>query len=170
MSMSSSDNEEGSTRSSADGDASSVIIKDPILVTDPTPEICDKDGLTRALKEISYGKPNNLERYPWLERLDYVSKTKLPDDLDPNADIERERLIYESSLKGTKEALLKLKYLGVKFARPKDFLAEMFKSDEHMAKLQSRIELQKVRIEKSTARRNNPQIKKTSKKKHSKRK
>eukprot|EP01054_Gregarina_sp_Poly1_P004248 Gregarina_sp_Poly_1__4247@NODE_2314_length_2309_cov_55_248885_g1481_i0_p3_GENE_NODE_2314_length_2309_cov_55_248885_g1481_i0NODE_2314_length_2309_cov_55_248885_g1481_i0_p3_ORF_typecomplete_len157_score22_56Ebp2/PF05890_12/1_5e32DOR/PF14839_6/0_15_NODE_2314_length_2309_cov_55_248885_g1481_i013051775 len=129
--------------------------RDPILATEPEATVCDEAGLARVLEEISYGKPNKLERYPWLERLDYVAKTCLPVDLDANADIEREKLLFENTLAATKQALLKLKYLGVKFARPKDFMAEMIKSDEHMLKLRSRVEAQKIRIEKSAVRRHN---------------
>eukprot|EP01053_Blabericola_migrator_P008094 Blabericola_migrator_1__8093@NODE_4167_length_1299_cov_47_337662_g2579_i0_p1_GENE_NODE_4167_length_1299_cov_47_337662_g2579_i0NODE_4167_length_1299_cov_47_337662_g2579_i0_p1_ORF_typecomplete_len187_score45_95Ebp2/PF05890_12/4_5e29_NODE_4167_length_1299_cov_47_337662_g2579_i05651125 len=119
-------------------------------------EINDEVALKRLLNEISYKNQTNGKRYPWLERLDHVTKGKLP-ELDINANVEREKVIYENTLRATHEVLLKLKYLGIQFARPKDFMAEMMKSDHHMKKLQSKVEVQKIRMEKFKARANNPQ-------------
>eukprot|EP01056_Protomagalhaensia_sp_Gyna25_P004382 Protomagalhaensia_sp_Gyna_25__4381@NODE_3_length_9524_cov_26_759410_g2_i0_p7_GENE_NODE_3_length_9524_cov_26_759410_g2_i0NODE_3_length_9524_cov_26_759410_g2_i0_p7_ORF_typecomplete_len219_score43_68Ebp2/PF05890_12/9_4e27_NODE_3_length_9524_cov_26_759410_g2_i057546410 len=124
-------------------------------------EICDEAGLKRILKEISYPLQPDGKRFPWIERLDYVSKEKLP-EIEDNSNIAREKALFQSTLNATRAALLKVKYLGVAFARPKDFMAEMMKEDAHMKRLHDRVEAQRIRIEKFNARVNNPQLAKGS--------
>ena len=72
---------------------------------------------------------------------------KLSTDLDVKLEIQREAQFFNSALLNAKTVLMKLEEMGVKLERPKDFYAEMFKSDAHMEKVAGRLEREKKRIE-----------------------
>ena len=58
---------------------------------------------------------------------------------DVNDDLGRELAFYKQSLDAATEAYELLSREGIPFTRPKDFFAEMVKSDEHMEKIKSKI-------------------------------
>ena len=68
-------------------------------------------------------------------------------ELDIKLEVQREAQFFNAALANSKMVLTKLEELGVKLERPKDFYAEMFKSDVHMEKVAGRIEREKKRIE-----------------------
>eukprot|EP01057_Protomagalhaensia_wolfi_P001913 Protomagalhaensia_wolfi_Nauph_80__1912@NODE_21_length_4819_cov_15_300837_g16_i0_p4_GENE_NODE_21_length_4819_cov_15_300837_g16_i0NODE_21_length_4819_cov_15_300837_g16_i0_p4_ORF_typecomplete_len223_score63_40Ebp2/PF05890_12/3_1e26_NODE_21_length_4819_cov_15_300837_g16_i031833851 len=149
--------EDSETEQGNEDEAANVKKLKRLLAEDEPVEICDEAGLKRVLKEISYPLQPDGKRFPWIERLDYVSKEKLP-EIEDNSNIAREKALFQSTLNATRAALLKVKYLGVAFARPKDFMAEMMKEDAHMKRLHDRVEAQRIRIEKFNARVKNPQL------------
>ena len=72
---------------------------------------------------------------------------KLSTDLDVKLEIQREAQFFNAALTNAKSVLSKLEDMGIKLERPKDFYAEMFKSDAHMEKVAGRLEKEKKRIE-----------------------
>ena len=72
---------------------------------------------------------------------------KLSTELNVKLEIQREAQFFNTALVNVKQVLIELEEKGVKLERPKDFYAEMFKSDLHMDKVAGRLEREKKRIE-----------------------
>ena len=68
-----------------------------------------------------------------------VDSAAQTDIQDVNDDLGRELALYKQSLDAATEAYELLSREGIPFTRPKDFFAEMVKSDEHMEKIKSKI-------------------------------
>ena len=58
---------------------------------------------------------------------------------DVNDDLARETHFYEQALGSANEAIRRLKELGVPVKRPRDYYAEMVKSDEHMKRVRAEL-------------------------------
>ena len=52
-----------------------------------------------------------------------------------NDDFKREMVFYEQAKQASIDAIIKAKKQGCLTSRPKDYLAEMAKKDEHMKKV-----------------------------------
>ncbi|EZG43807.1 eukaryotic rRNA processing protein EBP2 [Gregarina niphandrodes] len=100
----------------------------------------DEAGILAGLKGIRYAVPEGASRVPWLETLDITVDQRIPDDFPVENNIERENLLHDITLQGVREGLGKMAYLGVKFARPNDFMAEMVKDDKQMKKVMRGLE------------------------------
>jgi hypothetical protein len=110
------------------------------------------------LQSLNKMVKNFKDRYPLNFKLEFSERNTIVDnekeediplenDLNINADIIKEVNFYNKTLANTKKALLKLKEEGVKIFRPKDFYAEMFKSDEQMEKVKVVLERKKGKIQ-----------------------
>ena len=62
-----------------------------------------------------------------------------PPVADVNDDLARETHFYEQALGSANEAIRRLKELGVPVKRPRDYYAEMVKSDEHMKRVRAEL-------------------------------
>eukprot|EP00736_Rhodelphis_marinus_P009788 Rmarinus@m.16513 len=76
---------------------------------------------------------------------------------------EGKLLFFDATRDAVTEALSKCDNLGIKHRRPKDFYAEMVKSDEHMQRVKQRILSQKKRIEEAEERRRKRDMRKFGK-------
>lgn len=68
-------------------------------------------------------------------------------EIDVKLELQREAQFFNHALANCRASLAQLESLGVKLQRPKDFYAEMFKSDAQMEKVAGRLEKEKKRIE-----------------------
>lgn len=75
---------------------------------------------------------------PFSEHQSLVSPTSVVIH-NVNDDLTRELAFYKQCLESASEARALLKKEGVPFSRPKDYFAEMVKSDEHMGKIKQRM-------------------------------
>lgn len=91
-------------------------------------------GLRAALAEI------RLE-LPWVERLEVVSAERLEASLPQGVtdDLKVELAFYGQALAAVTAARGELERVGVPHRRPDDYLAEMLKSDVHMAKIRNKL-------------------------------
>ena len=62
-----------------------------------------------------------------------------PPVADVNDDLARETHFYEQAPGSANEAIRRLKELGVPVKRPRDYYAEMVKSDEHMKRVRAEL-------------------------------
>ena len=83
--------------------------------------------------------------------------------LELSNDVLREVQIYNNTLANTVRAIKELEKTNEKIYRPEDFYAEMFKDDEHMQKIRSRLEKKKQEVVDSEQNRKNKQQKKYQK-------
>jgi rRNA-processing protein EBP2 len=145
-----------------------------IVITSPSPEKAEKNtpaetkpkrqerqktlNYKEELKEINQSlKSKYNSRFskdptkeaPLVEHQSIIGgdTVKLSTELDIKLEIQREAQFFNAALANSKQVLIALENLGVKLERPKDFYAEMFKSDAHMEKVANRIEREKKRIE-----------------------
>jgi rRNA-processing protein EBP2 len=65
----------------------------------------------------------------------------------PNDDVQREVSFYTQTLQNVQKAIDFLAVEGLEKPRPNDFLAEMYKSDQVMQKVRSRLVKQQVKIQ-----------------------
>ncbi|XP_002166032.1 probable rRNA-processing protein EBP2 isoform X1 [Hydra vulgaris] len=79
-------------------------------------------------------------------------------------DFKREMLFYCQAQHAAKEALEKLRNMGVPTERPEDYFAEMVKSDTHMQKIRQKLVARKESMEKSEKAKKQRQFKKIGKK------
>jgi rRNA-processing protein EBP2 len=91
-------------------------------------------GLRAALAEIRLD-------LPWVERLEVVSAEKLEASLPQGVadDLKVELAFYGQALAAVTAARGELERVGVPHRRPDDYLAEMLKSDVHMAKIRNKL-------------------------------
>jgi len=135
------------------------------------PWINNKEGMEDKLKGMT-------EETDWLERFDIVtdlSDVKIPGKEDKEEqkmitpgsiqdDFKREMMFYCQAQIAAKEALSKLRNLGVPTERPEDYFAEMLKTDAHMQKVRSKLLERKQGMEKSEKAKKQRQLKKIGKK------
>lgn len=124
------------------------------------PKTNNIDGLKQKLAEFS-------QKLPWIERLDMVNKpaplapelayqeeqhakrrekllkgnkhaVALTDDPVHN-DFKREMLFYRQAQATVLASLERLKSMKIPTKRPDDYFAQMFKSDEHMQKIRTKL-------------------------------
>lgn len=144
------------------------------LLSKNKPVINNLEAMEAKLKEIqqvdSKIKNKDTDEIPWIEKLTVstnVSAEELAkmrqntDDANRNnyaknhrysSDIFREAIFCEITLASVKTAFLRLKDMGLEFSRPNDYLAEMFKSDQHMKKVKEKLMQDKRNIQISEAK------------------
>merc|ERR1712176_745716 len=92
---------------------------------------------------------NNLE---WAERLDVTIDMEEPTENGENVmlkdDFAREDHFQKVAQEGARIGVIRAKRLNLPLLRPKDYFAEMAKSDEHMGKVKSNLLTQKDKIDK----------------------
>merc|ERR1712147_52283 len=157
-----------------DSDVSEIEDDDkaaPLKPGKERPWINNKEGMESKLKDMT-GETD------WLERFDVVtdlSDVKIPGKenkeeqkvITPGSiqdDFKREMMFYCQAQIAAKEALSKLRNLGVPTERPEDYFAEMLKTDAHMQKVRSKLLERKQGMEKSEKAKKQRQLKKIGKK------
>ncbi|EPR63614.1 putative rRNA-processing protein EBP2 [Toxoplasma gondii RUB] len=126
----------------------------------------DVSGLQQKLEEIRYKPPAGMRRVPWIETLAIVAAPvaetgeKDGEDGDANSeekrkaslpgasqDLAREKYFIAMTTEAARTGLTRLRQLRLKFSRPPDFLAEMLKSDTHMARVREKLAAEKDQLE-----------------------
>lgn len=84
---------------------------------------------------------NTKGRIPFTEHMTVTSdhQIEIPAALAVNDDIKREMAFYNMARENVKKGMEILVQAKVPISRPDDFFAEMLKSDDHMAKVKSRL-------------------------------
>jgi rRNA-processing protein EBP2 len=84
---------------------------------------------------------NTMGRIPFTEHMTVTSSNPLvvPEGLAINDDLKREISFYNMTRENVKKGMEILIQAKVPISRPDDFFAEMLKTDEHMAKIKSRL-------------------------------
>lgn len=109
------------------------------------PAIYNAEGMHDKLEDISC-----LDQVDWIEHqaLTGAAKTEVE---DVNDDVERELAFYNQALEAAKECIGRLEEAKVPWNRPRDYYAEMVKSDEHMARVKQQLMLEQKSIAGKTA-------------------
>lgn len=102
----------------------------------------DKEKMLRILDEFK------LKKLPWIETMSVTSSEPINVE-DPTDDMKRELAFYQQALEAAKIGREKVLEAGVPFTRPDDYFAEMIKSDEHMAKIRTRLTNEAARVKAS---------------------
>ena len=71
----------------------------------------------------------------------------VPEQLTVHDDIKREIAFYNLTRENVKKGMQILVQAKIPISRPDDFFAEMLKSDEHMAKVKSRLLQQQQKVQ-----------------------
>lgn len=116
------------------------------------------DAMRDMCGDISWGDENDL----WKEGLILAAREKTEVD-DVENDLERELAFYNQALEASFLAISKFDKESVKWRRPDDYLAEMVKSDGHMAKVKEQLVHEQTVIEEAEQRRKDRENKKYSK-------
>lgn len=116
------------------------------------------DAMRDMCGDISWGDENDL----WKEGLILAAREKTEVD-DVENDLERELAFYNQALEASFLAISKFDKENVKWRRPDDYLAEMVKSDGHMAKVKEQLVHEQTVIEEAEQRRKDRENKKYSK-------
>jgi len=126
-----------------------------------TPKINREAELMEKLGDIVLGGGN---RVPWAE-LFYVSSRVPVESVveDVDDDLKRELAFYDIALAGVKDCHEMCKACGTPYERPKDYYAEMVKTDEHMLKVKRQLLEQAAKVEASEMRRKQRDAKKYGK-------
>ena len=87
---------------------------------------------------------DKLEDIAWIDSVDWLEhQVHTPDAPTEVAnvedDTERELAFYNQALASTTETIRRLVAAGVPWRRPRDYYAEMVKSDEHMGKVKAQL-------------------------------
>lgn len=99
---------------------------------------------------------------PWADTLTLVSKEGLG-DIDPSDDLKREVAFYKQALSIVNMAKKLCVKHDVPFTRPRDYYAEMVKSDSHMERVRSKLVEESSGIKKSEAAKRQRELKKYGK-------
>jgi len=83
----------------------------------------------------------------WIDHLSTVEGDPGLNSEDLSNDFKRELAIYNLTLQNAQKSLQTLKELQIPIWRPNDFKAEMFKSDQHMKKVENNLTQAKKKIE-----------------------
>ena len=98
----------------------------------------------------------------WREGLVLANKQRI-DVEDVENDLERELAFYNQALEASFAAIKRFEDEGIKWRRPDDYLAEMVKSDGHMAKVKEQLVHEQTVIEEAEQRRKDRENRKYSK-------
>lgn len=98
----------------------------------------------------------------WKEGLVLASKQRTEVE-DVENDLERELAFYNQALEASFAAIKRFEDDGIKWRRPDDYLAEMVKSDGHMAKVKEQLVHEQTVIEEAEQRRKERENRKYSK-------
>ncbi len=113
--------------------------------------INEKEKILKRLGEIRANFYNRLSsqklinntkgRIPFSEHMTITHENPLvvPEQLNVHDDIKREIAFYNLTRENVKKGMQILVQAKIPISRPDDFFAEMLKSDEHMAKVKSRL-------------------------------
>lgn len=112
------------------------------------------DASIQALKDGFYSRLDSKKlikrdgKIPFTEHMAMVNDSivVLPANENVHNDLKRELCFYNLTLLDTKEAMKILLQANVKIGRPNDYFAEMFKPDDHMRKVKSKILKQEEKI------------------------
>jgi len=109
------------------------------------PDINNVEALQQKLNAIK----NKLD---WTERLDLTIEIPVENDEEGNPlikdDFAREDHFQKVATEGARVGVIRSKRAGLPLLRPKDYFAEMAKSDEQMGKVKANLLSQKSKIEK----------------------
>mmetsp|Transcript_117860 Transcript_117860/g.164168 ORF Transcript_117860/g.164168 Transcript_117860/m.164168 type:complete len:147 (+) Transcript_117860:208-648(+) len=119
--------------------------------------IFEKEKIQERLEEVRQNFYNRLEsaklikkqgRIPFTEHMTITGEQPVvvPKQLDVHDDIKRELAFHNVTRENVMKGMQILVQAKAPISRPDDFLAEMLKSDEHMAKIKSRILKQQTKI------------------------
>lgn len=120
--------------------------------------IYDGDAMKDICADIAWGAEDEL----WKEGLILSSAGKTEVE-DVENDLERELAFYNQALEACFVAISKFDAENVKWKRPDDYLAEMVKSDGHMAKVKEQLVHEQSVIEEAEQRRKDRETRKYSK-------
>merc|ERR1712210_380879 len=124
------------------------------------PDINNVEALQQKLNAIK----NKLD---WTERLDLTIEIPVENDEEGNPlikdDFAREDHFQKVATEGARVGVIRSKRAGLPLLRPKDYFAEMAKSDEQMGKVKANLLSQKSKIEKRDKIRQMRQQKKVAK-------
>ncbi|CAM9461623.1 unnamed protein product [Phaeothamnion confervicola] len=98
----------------------------------------NKKGIDAKLREMA-------RDLPWEETL-VVCEHPLELE-DVHDDLQREVAFYNNALATVQDAKGRLAKLGIPYRRPDDFLCEMVKSDQHMAKIKDKLIFEQKKME-----------------------
>lgn len=133
------------------------------------PYFNNKEGMELKLKSL-------IEESDWLQHMVIsvpTSELNVPADAATGTqtsessiqdDFRREMMFYCQAQVAAKEALAKLRELGLPTQRPEDYFAEMAKTDSHMQKVRSKLLEKKQSLDKSEKAKKQRQMKKFGKK------
>jgi len=116
-----------------------------------------EDELLERLREIQVNFYNRLEsnrqvkktgKIPFTEHMTVTHEKAVvvPEQLAVNEDIKREVAFYNLTRENVMKGMQFLVQTGLPISRPDDFLAEMLKTDEHMARVKGRLLTQQTKI------------------------
>jgi len=101
---------------------------------------------------------DKLEDIAWLDNTDFLEH-QVVTSAEPvkvgnvDDDVERELAFYNQALEAAKAAVGELEARNVPWLRPRDYYAEMVKSDEHMARVKEQLMLEQKSIQEMEERR-----------------
>jgi len=129
--------------------------------------INDEMGLREKLCEMC--GCTNFAEYQKNSEKNWISTLLVQSDVEINVqnvndDIERESAFYTSTLEAVAKAHKLLKENDISYKRPKDFFAEMLKSDAHMHKIQEKMIYERKQLEEREERHKQRELKKYGKK------
>lgn len=123
---------------------------------------------SKALSVVAAEMTAIHSKMPWGETFVIVPPTPLPfgengdpesNPLDIHDDLKREVAFYNTALEAVNLARPKCQEAGIPFTRPDDFLAEMVKTDDHMAGVKDRLIYENKKIEAVAQRKSNKEQK-----------
>ncbi|CDW84423.1 UNKNOWN [Stylonychia lemnae] len=120
--------------------------------------INNEDMILKRIREIRANFYNRLEskrlikkqgRVPFTEHMTITNEHPMvvPESLAVHDDIKREMAFYIMTRENVKKGMEFLVQAKLPISRPDDFFAEMLKTDQHMAKVKSRLLQQQVKIQ-----------------------
>ena len=112
----------------------------------------------KAAVSVEFTEPKR-----WVQRMTLSATKPLPADLDPNDDPKREEIFMKHAELSVRRGLAMLEKAGVKWRRPEDYYAEMYKTDQHMEKIRESMEKSKKEVQERAHRRNMREQKKFGK-------
>jgi len=107
--------------------------------------ICDVPALLSKRDEIKYKPAPGAKHVPWIETL-AITALKPLEKTSADEDVKREQAFLAQAKELVAEGYRRLRVMAIPATRPEDFLAEMFKTDEQMLKVRSRIVDEQKRI------------------------
>eukprot|EP00672_Neobodo_designis_P025512 CAMPEP_0174838670 /NCGR_PEP_ID=MMETSP1114-20130205/7539_1 /TAXON_ID=312471 /ORGANISM="Neobodo designis, Strain CCAP 1951/1" /LENGTH=311 /DNA_ID=CAMNT_0016072773 /DNA_START=51 /DNA_END=986 /DNA_ORIENTATION=+ len=118
----------------------------------------EEDEEAKAAVTVEFSEPKR-----WVQRMTLSATKPLPADLDPNDDPKREEVFMKHAELSVRRGLAMLEKAGVKWRRPDDYYAEMYKTDMHMERIRDSMEKSKKEVQERAHRRNMREQKKFGK-------
>lgn len=123
----------------------------------------DDDGAASDSSEKHKVDVDFAEPKVWVERMTLSATKPLPHDLNPNDDPKREEVFANHIMLSVTRGLAMLEKSNVKWRRPADYYAEMYKTDMHMDKIRASMDRAKKEVQERAHRRNMREQKKFGK-------